>query len=36
MTRNNGIPIIVIGVIFALALLVVVPIDKGVLGKRGM
>ena len=36
MTRKNRIPIIVIGVIFALALLVVVPIDKGVLGKRGM
>ncbi|MBE9512695.1 MAG: protein translocase subunit SecD [Chloroflexi bacterium] len=36
MTRKNRIPIIIIGVIFALALLVVVPIDKGVLGKRGM
>lgn len=36
MTRKNRPLIIVIGIIFALALLVVVPIDKGVLGKRGM
>jgi len=36
MTGKNRPPIIVIGILFALALLVVVPIDKGVLGKRGM
>ena len=36
MAKRNRLPIIIIGIIFALALLVVIPIDKGVLGQRGM
>ena len=36
MTRRNRIPFIIIINIFALAILVVVPLDKGVLGKKGM
>ncbi len=36
MTRRNRIPFIIIITIFALAILVVVPLDKGVLGKKGM
>jgi preprotein translocase subunit SecD len=36
MTRRNRIPFIIIAVIFVIAILVVVPLDKGVLGKRGM
>jgi preprotein translocase subunit SecD len=36
MTRRNRLPFIIIAVIFVLAILVVVPLDKGVLGKRGM
>ncbi len=36
MIRKNRVPFIIILAIFVLALLVVVPIDKGVLGKKGM
>ncbi len=36
MTRKNRIPFIIIIIIFALAILVTVPLDKGVLGKKGM
>ena len=36
MTRRNRIPFIIIAAIFVIAILVVVPLDKGVLGKKGM
>jgi preprotein translocase subunit SecD len=36
MTRRNRTPFIIITIIFVLVILVVVPLDKGVLGKRGM
>jgi preprotein translocase subunit SecD len=36
MTRRNRIPFIIIIIIFAITILVVVPLDKGVLGKKGM
>ena len=36
MTGKNRLPLIIISIIFALALLVVLPINEGILGKRGM
>jgi len=36
MTRKNRLPLITVSIIFALALLVVLPINEGILGKRGM
>ncbi len=36
MTRRNRIPFIIIIIIFVITILVVVPLDKGVLGKKGM
>ena len=36
MARRNRLPLIIISIIFALALLVVLPINEGILGKRGM
>ena len=34
MTRKNRTPLIIIGILFTLALLVVVPLDRGVLGQK--
>ena len=36
MTGKNRLPLIIISIIFALALLVVLPINEGILGKRGI
>ena len=36
MTGKNRLPLIIVSIIFALALLVVLPINEGILGKRGM
>jgi len=36
MARRNRLPLIIISIIFALALLVVLPINEGILGKRGI
>jgi len=36
MTKKNALTLIIILVLFALALCVVVPIDQGILGKKGM
>jgi preprotein translocase subunit SecD len=36
MTRRNRIPFIIIAVIFVIAILVVVPLDQGVLGEKGI
>lgn len=36
MMRRNRAPLIIIGILFTLAMLVVVPLDKGLLGQKGM
>jgi len=36
MTGKNRLPLIIISIIFALALLVVLPVNEGILGKRGI
>ncbi|MDD5590750.1 MAG: protein translocase subunit SecD [Dehalococcoidales bacterium] len=36
MNRKNRIPLIIIGILFTLAMLVVIPVDKGVLGQKGL
>ncbi len=36
MNRKNRVPLIIIGILFALAMLVVIPVDKGVLGQKGL
>jgi len=36
MTRKNRLPLIIISIIFTLALLVVLPVNEGILGKRGI
>ncbi len=36
MTRKNRLPFIIISVIFVIAVLVVLPINEGILGQRGM
>jgi len=36
MTRKNRLPFIIISIIFVIAVLVVLPINKGILGQRGI
>jgi len=36
MTRKKGLPFIIISILFLLAALVVLPINKGIVGKRGI